>query len=89
MDALGELVSSGVEAGGGGADALVGIGGHGSVLEVQVGSNEVQELLSAVVSEGVGLNGVRFPTLSLCLDLSNDLLVDGVGFSKFKKTVNS
>ena len=77
MDALGELLSSGVEAGGGSVVAS-SVSGDGLSLEVEVGADEVQELLSGVVSEGVGLRGVGLPTLSLSLDLSNDVAVDGV-----------
>ena len=77
MDALGELVSSGVEAGGSSVVASL-VSSNSLALEVDVGANEVQELLSGVVSEGVSLRLVGFPTFSLSLDLRNDSGVNGV-----------
>ena len=79
VDALGELVSSGVETGGSSVVASL-VSSNSLALEVDVGANEVQELLSGVVSEGVGLSGVSLPTLGLGGDLSNDVVVDGVRF---------
>jgi len=81
VDALRELVSSGVEWGGGSTEGLVDIGGGNLRLEIDVGGDEVKELLSGVVSEGVSLRSVGFPTLGLSLDLINQLLVDGVGLA--------
>jgi hypothetical protein len=78
VDAGGELLSSGVEASGGSTEGLIDISSEGLGLVVNVGANEVQELLSGVVLEGVSLSGVSFPTLGLSLNLSNDVCVDGV-----------
>ena len=77
MDALGELVSSGVETGGSSVVASL-VSSNSLALEVDVGANEVQELLSGVVSEGVCLRLVGFPAFSLSLDLRNDSGVNGV-----------
>jgi hypothetical protein len=77
VDALGKLVSSGIKAGGGSVVASL-VSGDSLRLKFDVGSNEIQELLSGVVSEGVSLRLVGFPTLSLSLDISNDSGVNGV-----------
>ena len=79
MNALcGELRTvTGVEVGGEGTDGGGLIGGGYVVLVVDVSTNEVEELLSGHVTEGVSLNGVGLPR-GVGLDLVNELLSDGV-----------
>ena len=54
-----------------------GLGGGSNVLVVNVGADEVEELLSGEVAERVGLSGVSLPS-GLSLDLSNEFFSDGV-----------
>jgi hypothetical protein len=77
VDAFGELFSSRIKVSGG-SDVVSLIGGRSSSLEVEIGAEEVQELLSCVISEGISLRDMSLPTLSLSLDLSNDVIVNGV-----------
>jgi hypothetical protein len=82
------LISNGVNASlPGGVGSGVEVGGEsGGGLHVElrsglglghVGADEGKEVLSGLASEGVGLNGVSLPS-SLRLDLSNELVSDGV-----------
>lgn len=72
---------TGVEVGGEGTDGGSLIGGGDVVLVVDVGTDEVEELLSGHVTEGVSLNGVGLPR-SVGLDLVNELLSDGVSLGR-------
>jgi hypothetical protein len=83
------LVSDGVDALSGelGAITRVEVGREGTdwgglvgtnvVLEVEVGANKVEELLSAHVAKGVGLGLVDFPRDG-ALKLGDELVSDGV-----------
>ena len=68
---------SGVEVGGEGTDGGSLIGGGDVVLVVHVSTDEVEELLSGHVTEGVSLWGVGFPR-GVGSDFINELLSDGV-----------
>jgi hypothetical protein len=68
---------TGVEVGGEGTDGGSLIGGGDVVLVIDVSTDEVEELLSGHVTEGVSLWGVGLPR-GVGLDLVNELLSDGV-----------
>lgn len=72
---------TGVEVSGESADGGGLLGGGDVVLEVEVGANEVEELLSAHVGKRVGLGGVNLPR-NVALKLIDELLSDGVLFSR-------
>ncbi len=79
MDALcGELGTvTGVKVDGESTDGGSLSGGGDVVLVIHVGTDEVEELFSAHVTEGVSLEGVGLPR-GVGLDLVNELLSDRV-----------
>jgi len=79
VDAVfGELGAvTGIEVSWESTDGGVNLGLGDVVLVVEVGTDEVEELLSAEVAEGVGLGGVDLPRDDT-LELFNELLSDGV-----------
>jgi len=78
VDAVVELLSSGVEVGGEGHQWLELSLGMGSWLGKE-GSDHAEELLSWFVGKRVGLGGVGFPGSGVLSDSLNNFVVDGVG----------
>ena len=78
VDASCELVGAGVEVCGKDLKRAVLV-----VLNLESGGGDVsadhlEELLTSLVSEGVGLGGVSLPSVGVCSDSSDHLVVDGV-----------
>jgi hypothetical protein len=79
VDACGELLRAGVEAGGEGLDGAVQVALNLEAGSGNVGAYEAEEFLSGIVAEGVILGVVGLPSRGSLSDGLDDLSVDGVG----------